>query len=74
MFEAGDTVDAAFDVKSFNVKRKSLSFGLTFSLGSIDINKVAHFASRAGKLIVNETTDIPDEEKGSNDEEDDDEE
>lgn len=70
MFEAGETVAAAFDVKSFNTKRKSISFGLTFALGSVDINKATHFASRSGKLIVNEMTEIPEEEKGKDEHED----
>lgn len=74
LFEAGESLDGSFDVKSFNVKRKSLSCGLTFSIASVDINKLAYFAKRNGKLVVDEMTEIPEEDEGGDEEEGDEEE
>ncbi len=72
MFEAGETIEATFDVKSFNVKRKSISCGLTFAIASVDIIALAYFAKRGGKLIVDEIAEIPKEEEGDEEEEADD--
>src|SRR6185503_17750984 len=44
MFEAGDSFEASFDVKSLSLKPKSISCGLTFMLQSVDLNALAHFA------------------------------
>jgi len=62
-----------FDVKGFSVSADAISFGLTFAIASIDIEKLAHFAKRAGRVVVEEEESIP--EAGANgDDEDDDEE
>lgn len=56
------TITAVFDVKSFGVKRKWFSTGLTFSLGGIDAATLAGFAKREGMLRIDQIDDIPDKE------------
>jgi len=58
MFEAGESIDAVFDVKAISLKPKSISCGLTFMLQSVDINALAHFAQRSGKLQIDQLEDL----------------
>jgi len=41
-----------FDVKGFTVSTKSIGAGLTFALASIDIETLAHFAKREGRIVI----------------------
>lgn len=50
---------AVFDVKSIRFTADEISFGLTGALGSLDVGKLAKFAKKQGRLIVNEVSDIP---------------
>lgn len=59
---ADEAMTAAFDVKRYGVSRKTISFGLTLSLGSIDIEVLAKFAKRNGLLCVDSIGEIPEEE------------
>ena len=52
-------VAGAFDVKRISFNKKALSFGLTFSIESVRVEDLAHFAKRAGRIVVEEITDIP---------------
>ena len=60
-----------FDVKGFHVAADDISFGMTFAIASIDIEKLAHFAKRAGRVVVEEEEAIP--ANGDGEEEDEDE-
>jgi hypothetical protein len=57
-------LSGAFDVKSITITPKALSFGLTFALEGLEISELAHFAKKAGKLVVNEVQAIPEKSKG----------
>lgn len=57
------TVGAAFDVKRVSFNKKFISFGLTFSIESVNIEDLAHFAKRAGRIEADDIQDIPAEEK-----------
>ncbi len=61
-----EKLDAVVDVKGFSVSKDSISFGLTFAIASVDVGALAHFAKRAGKLVVTCAEDIP-EKEGSGD-------
>jgi hypothetical protein len=52
-------VQATFDVKGFGVSKKSVSFGLTFALESVDVQTLSLFAKRSGKLVVTGVEDMP---------------
>ena len=45
----------AFDVKGFGVTSKHITLGLTFAIKSIKVEDLAHFAKRDGRIVVNET-------------------
>lgn len=62
-------VKGVFDCKGFNVSKKNISFGLTFSLADIQIEDLAHFAKRSGILTIDEIDDIPEEVDEEEDEE-----
>lgn len=64
MFEAGESIDAVFDVKSISLKPKTIGCGLTFMLESVDINALAHFAQRSGKLQIDELEALPEKSPG----------
>ena len=66
--DADETITAIFDVKSFGVSRKNISFGLTVSLGSIEIEVLAKFAKRQGQFWVQDISDIPEDEANGGDE------
>jgi hypothetical protein len=57
--EADVELEATADVKSIGVSTKTISFGLTFALESVDVPTLAHFAKRDGVVTVFEATDIP---------------
>jgi hypothetical protein len=63
-----------FDVKGFSVTRDTIGLGLTFALKSVEIDKLAHFAKRSGRLIVNSVEDIPAKDPEEVEEEDEDDE
>lgn len=54
---------AAFDVKSVRFTSDDFSFGLTAMLGSIDVGKLAQFAKKQGRLIVQQVEAIPEEDR-----------
>lgn len=58
--EDDTVVPGVFDVKGFSVTGDNLSLGLTFAIKSVDISELAHFAKRAGRLIVEESEELPD--------------
>lgn len=62
-------IDAAFDVKRFGVSPSEITFGLTFSLQSINAETLTHFANRAGGLIVQNVEAIPDKAESSDEHE-----
>ena len=64
-------IAGSFDVKSFGVNQKAISFGLTFSLKDIDISELGFFAKQSGRLIVDQIVDldvVDDDESGDPDE------
>jgi hypothetical protein len=56
-------VPGAFDVKGINVKPSKIGAGLTFSLASINISELAKFAKGAGRMVVDEVQELPDDEE-----------
>jgi hypothetical protein len=59
-------LDAIFDVKGISISGDTISFNLTFLLGSLGSDKLlslVKFAKRAGKLVVDHADDIPEPEK-----------
>jgi len=73
-FEFDSVVEGMFDVKTFGVSSKAISFGLTFGLNDIDRGDLAEFAKTKGRLQVELVSQIPDKAKSSHaDDEDDDE-
>lgn len=52
-----------FDVKKLNVASETIGFGLTFNLKGVDRNVLSMFANRAGRLMIDDVGDIPEEEK-----------
>jgi hypothetical protein len=56
-------LEAVFDVKSIRFTADEISFGLTGALGSLDVGKLAKFAKKQGRLIVNDSTEIPEEDR-----------
>lgn len=53
-------VEGTFDVKSFNVKKKVITAGLTFSLDNLDVAELGRFAKRNGKFTVTAVDSLPD--------------
>lgn len=56
-------VKGSFDVRSFRVTPKSLGTRLSFSIESIDIEELSHFAKQNGLVVVELMQAIPDEKK-----------
>ena len=54
-----EEINGAFDVKSIGVTRKKITTGLSFSIASIDVSVLAHFAKRSGRLQIEKIDDIP---------------
>jgi hypothetical protein len=63
------TIDGSFDVKGVSFTTKALSFGLTFNVNDVDVSRLATFAQRSGRLIVNEVGPLTDGEEEESDEE-----
>lgn len=63
-------IEGAFDIKSFSFNKKKISTTISFSLESISIEDLAHFAKREGILTATGIDEIPEKD----DEDDDDEE
>ena len=61
------TIDAVIDVKGFRVSAKEISFGGTFMLESVDVETLAHFPRRDGRLSISGTDTIPDDERQPDD-------
>lgn len=61
--ESDVELEGTFDVHSFRVTPKFISFGCTFAIESISIETMAHFAKREGMLSVFDVADIPEEAK-----------
>ena len=59
-----ETLDGTFDIKSFNTKRKTITFGLSFQIGSIDIGTLAKFAKRHGSFLVDSIDALPEKTRG----------
>lgn len=54
-----DTViEAVGDCKGFSAGGNSISFGLTFMLSSVDVEKLSHFPKRDGRCTVKGVEDI----------------
>lgn len=68
-FEAGETISAAFDTHSFGVKTKTITFGLTAKKNSVHLEKLGLFAKRAGRIVVTDFGDIPEDAAEGGDEE-----
>lgn len=70
-----NVVVAAFDVKKIGFNKKTIGFGLTFAIESVDTDALFHFSKRAGRLIVDSAEALPskDKRKKADDDEDDDE-
>lgn len=60
-----ETLEGAFDTKSFSVNEESISAGVTFALGEIDLAALPHFSAGSARLLVNEVTEIPQEVKAA---------
>lgn len=67
LVDISDRVDGTFDVARFGVAPDSITFGLTFSRESVDVETLSHFAKRSGRLVVESVEVIP-----ADDEDDDD--
>lgn len=63
-------IEGAFDIKSFKFNKKQIGTTISFSLESINIEDLAHFAKREGILTALGIDDIPEKEAGDEDEED----
>lgn len=70
-------VKATFDCKRLGVSADTLSIGLTFSLKDINVADLAKFSKGAGRLVVEDVSEIPESNshstKGSDEENEDDE-
>ncbi len=66
--DADTELSSIFDVKGYAVTRKSVSFGLTFALGSVDVQALVLFAKRGGVLVVDKIGDIPADEQTGDEE------
>ncbi len=61
----GDSeIKGVFDVKSFTVSKDALSLGLTFAVASVNVSALAHFAKRAGRVLIDEVDEIPEKQVG----------
>ena len=69
--ENGREVAGSFDIKGFSVSKDAITFGLTFAIASVNVESLAHFAKRAGTLLVDDSEAIP--ENGDDEEEEEDE-
>jgi hypothetical protein len=58
------TLAGAFDVKALGVTAKTISCGLTFALASIEVDQLAHFAKRIGRLVVDAVEALDEDEGG----------
>ncbi|WP_425618087.1 helix-hairpin-helix domain-containing protein [Anatilimnocola sp. NA78] len=54
-------VDAVFDVKRIGVNSTNITTGLTFSLADVDIRELAKLSKGAGRLIIKEVAELPDD-------------
>lgn len=57
-------VTGTCDVKKFSAGGKTITFGCTFVINSIDLASLTSFPNREGRFIVDGIEDIPEGEKG----------
>lgn len=57
------TLDTVADIKSFGVKPKSITTGLTISLSEVKPEQLAPFAQQKGTLVVERVSAIPEKAK-----------
>ncbi len=69
--EAQHKIEAVVDIKRFSVGPKNIGAGLTFVVGNMNVNELASFAKKAGRLIAVRTGEAGgDEAAGGGGEED----
>lgn len=61
-------LESVFDVKGFGVRRKKISFSLSFSIADIKVEELAHFAKRHGRLAIDGVEELTEEDKEADDE------
>lgn len=61
-------VGGVFDVKRFGANQKQIATGLTFSLADVDITELAKFSKGSGRLIIENVSELPEDEAGDEDE------
>lgn len=61
MFDADHTVSGVFDVKRIGVDPDTISTGLVFNLADVDIAELAKFSKGAGRLVIFEVSELPDD-------------
>jgi hypothetical protein len=67
--EADVELEAVCDVKGYGVTSRSISFGLTFMLKSIDLTLVPQFAKHEGMLTILAAGEIPEDSPAQDEEE-----
>jgi hypothetical protein len=63
-------VDGCFDVKSFKVSGDTIDFSLSFAIKDVEIEALAHFAKKMGRLQVYGVSAIPNGKDEEEEEED----
>jgi hypothetical protein len=61
-------VAGVFDVKRIGVNATSITTGLTFSLGDVDIQELAKLSKGSGRLLINAIAELPDDAPDEDDE------
>jgi hypothetical protein len=69
MGDVDHAMEGVADVKQYSVTAKHISCTLSFSLRSIDLDALCHFAKRAGKLTIEGVEAIPEDEETEGEEE-----
>lgn len=64
MEDADLKVTGIADVKGFGVTSKHISTGLTFQINSINLEELAHFAKREGRLTITSVEELDEENEG----------
>jgi len=63
LFDDAKDLEAIADVKRYAVTPKEISIGLTFTIEDVDLADLAGFAQRGGKLMIDSSEKLPEEEK-----------
>lgn len=61
LFECRESIDGTFDIHRFGVTSEAYTTGATLKMNEVDIAMLAKFSKGAGRIIVLESEDIPDE-------------